>query len=58
MAQNVYLALTGQKLGDIKGSVTQRGFENLILVTAARHGLVIPGIGILDSPRRFPNRQN
>jgi hypothetical protein len=42
MAQNAYLALTGQKLGEIRGSVTQKGFENLILVIAAQHALISP----------------
>ncbi len=37
MALNAYLKLTGQKQGDIKGSVTQKGREGKIMVIAASH---------------------
>lgn len=37
MALNAYLSLTGQKQGQIKGSVTQKGREGKIMVIAAEH---------------------
>jgi type VI secretion system secreted protein Hcp len=37
MALNAYLKLTGQKQGQIKGSVTQKGKENKIMVIAVNH---------------------
>ena len=40
--QNAYLKLKGQKTGDVKGSVTQKGLEGTILVTAVSHGVVSP----------------
>ena len=42
MALTAYLKLKGQKQGDIKGSVTQKGREGKIAVVAARHGLLSP----------------
>lgn len=43
MALNAYLKLKGQKQGDIKGSVTQKGREGMILVFAVDH--------LIESPR-------
>ena len=42
MALNAYLSLKGQKQGDIKGSVTQKGREGKIMVIAAEHEVVSP----------------
>ena len=42
MALNAYLKLKGQKQGEIKGSVTQKGRENKILVIAANHDITSP----------------
>jgi type VI secretion system secreted protein Hcp len=42
MALNAYLKLKGQKSGEIKGSVTQKGRENKILVIAVSHEIVSP----------------
>ncbi len=42
MALNAYLSLTGQKTGDIKGSVTQKGREGKIMVIAVSHEIVSP----------------
>jgi len=42
MALNAYLKLKGQKTGAIKGSVTQKGREGLILVIAVSHEIVSP----------------
>lgn len=42
MALNAYLKLKGQKQGDIKGSVTQKGRENKIMVIAVSHEVVSP----------------
>lgn len=42
MALNAYLKLKGQKQGEIKGSVTQKGRENKIMVIAARHEIASP----------------
>jgi type VI secretion system secreted protein Hcp len=42
MALNAYLKLKGQKTGLVKGSVTQKGRENLIMVIAVNHGIVSP----------------
>jgi type VI secretion system secreted protein Hcp len=42
MALNGYLNLKGQKQGQIKGSSTQRGRENQIVVIAAHHEISIP----------------
>lgn len=42
MALNAYLKLKGQKQGDIKGSVTQKGRENKIEVIAVAHEIVSP----------------
>jgi len=41
-ALNAYLKLTGQKQGDIKGSVTQRGRENSIELLSVNHEIVSP----------------
>jgi type VI secretion system secreted protein Hcp len=42
MALNAYLKLKGQKQGEIKGSVTQKGRENKIMVIAVSHSIVSP----------------
>lgn len=42
MALNAYLKLKGQKQGDVKGSVTQKGRENKIMVIAVSHEVVSP----------------
>lgn len=41
-ALNAYLKLKGQKTGDIKGSVTQKGREGTIAVIAVSHEIVSP----------------
>jgi len=42
MALNAYLSLKGQKQGEIKGSVTQKGRENKIMVIAVSHEVISP----------------
>jgi type VI secretion system secreted protein Hcp len=42
MALNAFLHLKGQKQGDIKGSVTQKGREGTIMVIAASHEIMSP----------------
>ena len=42
MALNAYLHMKGQKQGEIKGSVTQKGRENKIMVIATNHEIVSP----------------
>jgi type VI secretion system secreted protein Hcp len=42
MALNAYLKLKGQKQGEIKGSVTQKGRENKIMIIATGHEIVSP----------------
>ena len=42
MALNAYLKLKGQKQGEIKGSVTQKGRENKIMVIAVSHEIASP----------------
>ena len=42
MALNAYLSLKGQKQGDIKGSVIQKGREDKIMVIAVSHEVVSP----------------
>jgi len=42
MALNAFLHLKGQKQGDIRGSVTQKGREGAILVIAANHEIMSP----------------
>ena len=42
MALNAYLTLKGQKLGDIHGSVTQKGREGSIMVIAMDHQVMSP----------------
>jgi len=42
MALNAYLKLTGQKQGDIQGSVTQKGREGKIMVIAVSHEIISP----------------
>jgi len=42
MALPAYLTLTGEKQGAIKGSCTQKGRENTILVQAFEHEVSIP----------------
>ena len=42
MALNAYLKLKGQKQGEIKGSVTQKGREDKIMVIAVSHEIISP----------------
>jgi type VI secretion system secreted protein Hcp len=42
MALNAYLALQGESQGDIKGSVTQKGREDKIMVIAVQHEVTSP----------------
>jgi len=42
MALNAYLQLKGQKQGDIKGSVTQKGREGKIMIIAVSHEILSP----------------
>ena len=42
MALNAYLAVSGQRQGDIKGSVTQAGRAGKIMVVAVSHEVVSP----------------
>jgi len=42
MALNAYMRLKGQKQGEIKGSVTQKGRENSIMIIAVHHELISP----------------
>ncbi len=42
MALNAYLKLKGQKSGEIKGSVTQKGREGKIMVIAVSHEIISP----------------
>lgn len=42
MALNAYLKLKGQKQGEIKGSVTQKGREGKIMVIAVSHAIISP----------------
>lgn len=42
MALNAYLTLKGQKQGDIKGSVTQKGRADSIMVIAVSHEIISP----------------
>jgi type VI secretion system secreted protein Hcp len=42
MALNAYLKLKGQKQGEIKGSVTQKGREGKIMIIAVHHEIVSP----------------
>jgi type VI secretion system secreted protein Hcp len=42
MALNAYMKLKGQKQGEIKGSVTQKGREDSIMVIAVSHEIVSP----------------
>ncbi len=42
MALNGYLKLKGQKTGEIKGSVTQKGRENKVAIIAFNHEVVSP----------------
>jgi type VI secretion system secreted protein Hcp len=42
MALNAFLKLKGDKQGEIKGSVTQKGREGKIMVTAASHEVITP----------------
>jgi type VI secretion system secreted protein Hcp len=42
MASNAYLRLVGQRSGEIKGSVTQKGREGKIMVIAVSHDIVTP----------------
>ena len=42
MALNAYLSLKGNKQGDIKGSVTQKGREGKLMIIAFNHEVVSP----------------
>ena len=42
MSISAFLTLKGQKQGDIRGSVTQHGRENSILVHSVKHEIVSP----------------
>ncbi len=42
MALNAYLRLVGQKSGEIRGSVTQKGREGKIMVIAMSHDIASP----------------
>ncbi|HNC96714.1 MAG TPA: type VI secretion system tube protein Hcp, partial [Myxococcota bacterium] len=42
MALQAYLTLKGQKSGEVKGSVTQKGREGKIGVIAVSHSIVSP----------------
>jgi len=42
MALNAFLRLKGQKQGEIRGSVTQKGREGSIMVNAASHEIISP----------------
>jgi type VI secretion system secreted protein Hcp len=42
VALNAYLRLVGQKSGEIRGSVTQKGREGKIMVIAASHDITTP----------------
>src|SRR3954471_12420169 len=42
MALNAYLKLKGQRQGEIKGSVTQKGREDSIMVIAVSHEIISP----------------
>ena len=42
MALNAYLRIKSQELGEIKGSVTQKGREGMILVIGASHSMEAP----------------
>jgi len=42
MALNAYLKLKGQKQGELKGSVTQKGREGKIAVIAVTHEIISP----------------
>jgi type VI secretion system secreted protein Hcp len=42
MALNAYLRLKGQKQGDIKGSVIQKGREDSMMVIAVSHSIISP----------------
>lgn len=43
MALNSYLKLKGQKQGDIKGSIKQKGRDGTIMVIGFHHEVVSPG---------------
>jgi len=42
MALNAYLRIKGQKAGEVKGSVIQKGREGKIMEIAASHGIESP----------------
>lgn len=55
MALNAYLTLKGQKQGQIKGSVTQKGREGSIAVYAVNHEVLSPrdaGSGLATGKRQ------
>jgi type VI secretion system secreted protein Hcp len=54
VALNAYLKLVGQRTGEIRGSVTQKGREGKIMVIAATHDIVSPrdpASGLRSGPR-------
>jgi type VI secretion system secreted protein Hcp len=55
MALNAYLKLKGQKQGEIKGSVTQKGREGKIMVIGVMHEIVCPRdvVSGLPTGKRF-----
>src|SRR5512133_3816420 len=42
MALNAYLKLKGEKTGEVKGSVTQKGREDSMMIIATSHEVVSP----------------
>ena len=54
MALNAYLRLQGERQGEIKGSVTQKGVEGQIMVIAAEHSLKRPFDAARGTPTSGP----
>ena len=50
MALNAYLQLQGDRQGEIRGSVTQKGAEGRIMVIAAEHSLTRPFDAVRGTP--------
>src|SRR5579862_1987610 len=50
MALNAYLTLKGQKQGDIRGGVTQKGREGSILVHSFSHEIISPRDAVSGLP--------
>ena len=57
MALNAYLKLKGETQGIIKGSVTQKGLEDLIMVVAVNHEINVPHVvgSIISTGKRQHN---